>query len=64
MMYILAVLAIAALAFLVFRLTLIGRSQPKGTADEDVTGTGTTPPAHPTADLPGSDRHRAAHDKP
>lgn len=64
MVYIVAVLAIAAIAFAIFRLTLVGRAQPEGTADEDVTSTGHTPPAHPIDDVPGSDRHRAEHDKP
>ncbi len=64
MIYIVAVLAIAAIAFAVFRLTLVGRPQPKGTADEDVTSTRQPPPAHPDVDVPGSDRHRADHDQP
>lgn len=64
MVYIVAVLATAAIVFAVFRLTLVGRAQPKGTADEDVTSTDTTPPAHPADEIPGSDRDRSGRGKP
>ncbi len=61
MVYVMAVLAILAIAFVVWRLRLVGVKPRSGAADEDVTSRDPHPPADPDEPIPGSAEHR--HDQ-
>jgi hypothetical protein len=61
MVYVMAVVAILAIAFVVWRVRLIGVKPRSGTADEDATDRRPRPPSDPDRPVPGSAPHR--HDQ-